>query len=171
MLGNLASSYFHLLIFFYFFFWGGGGGGGGGALSLFFYILFFYQKKSSRNNISMSKFESRTLGPTKCPPVLGPKCFQRLSADHKKKSADKTITILSSKSCLSEPIPYQDHTLVTPTSSCDAPPVSCLFVLLLYVPSQQLWSWRDGQFTLPHFFLGKLEQAVTSTSCTYFACN
>ena len=22
-----------------------------------------------------------------------------------------------------------------------------LFVLLLYVPSQQLWSWRDGQFT------------------------
>ena len=35
-----------------------------------------------------------------------------------------------------------------------------LFVLLLYVPSQQLWSLRDGQFTLPHFFLGKLEQAV-----------
>ena len=34
------------------------------------------------------------------------------------------------------------------------------FVLLLYVPSQQLWSLRDGQFTLPHFFLGKLEQAV-----------
>ena len=33
-----------------------------------------------------------------------------------------------------------------------------LFVLLLYVP--QLWSRRDGQFTLPHFFLGKLEQAV-----------
>ena len=23
----------------------------------------------------------------------------------------------------------------------------CLFVLLLYVSSQQLWSWRDGQFT------------------------
>ena len=35
----------------------------------------------------------------------------------------------------------------------------CLFVFLLYVPSQQLWSWRDGQFILPHFFLGKLEQA------------
>ena len=31
----------------------------------------------------------------------------------------------------------------------------CLFVLLLYVPSQQLWSWRDGQFTLPHFFHGQ----------------
>ena len=31
-----------------------------------------------------------------------------------------------------------------------------LFVLLLYVPRQQLWSWRDGQFT----YLGKLEQAV-----------
>ena len=28
-----------------------------------------------------------------------------------------------------------------------------LFVLLLYVPSQQLWSWRDGQFTYLHFFL------------------
>ena len=37
---------------------------------------------------------------------------------------------------------------------------TCLFVLLLYVPSQQLWSWRDGQFTVPHFFLGKLKQAV-----------
>ena len=24
---------------------------------------------------------------------------------------------------------------------------ACLFVLLLYVPSQQLWSLRDGQFT------------------------
>ena len=23
----------------------------------------------------------------------------------------------------------------------------CLFVLLLYVPSQQLWSLQDGQFT------------------------
>ena len=34
----------------------------------------------------------------------------------------------------------------------------CLF-LLLYVPSQHLWSWRDGQLTKPHFFLGKLEQA------------
>ena len=35
-----------------------------------------------------------------------------------------------------------------------------LFVLLLYVQSQQLWSLRDGQFTYPHFlFLGKLEQA------------
>ena len=31
----------------------------------------------------------------------------------------------------------------------------CLFVLLLYVPSQQLSSWRDGQFTLPHFFPGQ----------------
>ena len=36
----------------------------------------------------------------------------------------------------------------------------CLFVLLLYVPSQQLWSLQDGQFTIPHFFLGRLEQAV-----------
>ena len=36
----------------------------------------------------------------------------------------------------------------------------CLFILLLYVQSQQLWSWQDGQFTELHFFLGKLEQAV-----------
>ena len=36
----------------------------------------------------------------------------------------------------------------------------CLFVLLLYVPSQQLWPWWDSQFTSPYFFLGKLEQAV-----------
>ena len=42
--------------------------------------------------------------------------------------------------------------------------VVCLFVLLLYVPSQQLWSWRDGQFTKPHFFLGKLEQALNQYS-------
>ena len=25
-------------------------------------------------------------------------------------------------------------------------------------PSQQLWSCRDGQVTLPHFFLGKLDR-------------
>ena len=36
----------------------------------------------------------------------------------------------------------------------------CLFVLLLYGLSQQLWSWQDGQVTKPHFFLGKLKQAV-----------
>ena len=35
-----------------------------------------------------------------------------------------------------------------------------LFVLLLYIPSQRLWSWRDGHFTEPHFFLGNFEQAV-----------
>ena len=23
----------------------------------------------------------------------------------------------------------------------------CLFVLLIYVPSQQLWSWQDEEFT------------------------
>ena len=32
------------------------------------------------------------------------------------------------------------------------------FVVLC--PSQQLWSSRDGQFDKPHFFLGKLDQAV-----------
>ena len=32
------------------------------------------------------------------------------------------------------------------------------FVALL--PSKQQWSCRDGQFTLPHFFLGKLELAA-----------
>ena len=48
-----------------------------------------------------------------------------------------------------------EHQNVSPT---------CLFVLLLYVPSQQLRSWRDSQFTYSHFFLGTL----TSTSCTHF---
>ena len=38
--------------------------------------------------------------------------------------------------------------------------VTFLFVLLLYVSSQQMWTWRDGQFISPHFFLGKLEQGV-----------
>ena len=41
--------------------------------------------------------------------------------------------------------------------------------LLLYIPSQQLWSWRDGQFTYPHFFLGKLEVLQVHTFA--FACN
>ena len=46
----------------------------------------------------------------------------------------------------------------------------CLFVCfvalrpkstaMVVVGRQQLWSLRDGQFTLPHFFLGRLEQAV-----------
>ena len=40
--------------------------------------------------------------------------------------------------------------------------IVCLFVLFLYVPTQQLWSWRDGQFTKPPFFLDKLEQAVNT---------
>ena len=30
-----------------------------------------------------------------------------------------------------------------------------LIVLLLYVPSQQLWLWRDGQFIYPQFFPGQ----------------
>ena len=48
------------------------------------------------------------------------------------------------------------------TLGYDLPSLSfSLFVcLFLYVPSQQLRSWPDGQFTKPHFFLGKLEQAV-----------
>ena len=47
------------------------------------------------------------------------------------------------------------------TCSDNAPisPHNVLFVVLLYVPVNS-WSWRDGQFTYPHFFLGKLEQAV-----------
>ena len=31
-------------------------------------------------------------------------------------------------------------------------------------PSHKLWSWQDGQFTLPHFFLDKLEHAVNQYS-------
>ena len=51
---------------------------------------------------------------------------------------------------------YVSVYLVSGYMSC----IVCLFVLLLYAPSQQLWSWRDCQFTSQHFFLGKLEQAV-----------
>ena len=47
-----------------------------------------------------------------------------------------------------------------------------LFVFLLYVPSQQLWSWQKGQFTLPLFFP---EQTWTSREPVIhahtFACN
>ena len=35
----------------------------------------------------------------------------------------------------------------TNTSSSTTTCLFCLFVLLLYVPSQQLWSLQDGQFT------------------------
>ena len=34
------------------------------------------------------------------------------------------------------------------------------FWFVALCPSQQRWSCRDGQFTRPHFFLGKLDQAV-----------
>ena len=40
----------------------------------------------------------------------------------------------------------------------------CLFVLLLYAPSQQLWSWQDASVHLTTLFPGQ----VTSTLCTYF---
>ena len=42
----------------------------------------------------------------------------------------------------------------------DSKHVECsfLFGLLLYIPSQQLWSWRDGS-SLSFFFQSKLEQA------------
>ena len=43
----------------------------------------------------------------------------------------------------------------------------CLF-LLLYVPCQQLWSLRDGQFTKPHFSWAGLSKRLTSNLCTYF---
>ena len=36
----------------------------------------------------------------------------------------------------------------------------CFVCFVALRPSQQLWSLRDCQFTWPHFFLGKLEQAV-----------
>ena len=47
---------------------------------------------------------------------------------------------------------------------CDGDPetIMCLCMFLLFcIQSQQLWPWPDGQFTKPHFFLGKLEQAAT----------
>ena len=52
--------------------------------------------------------------------------------------------------------------------------IYCFSSVFLFVcsvvlhPSQQLWSCRDSQLTLPHFFLGKLATGLTSTLCTYF---
>ena len=40
---------------------------------------------------------------------------------------------------------YNEKTIID--MKIQKPVTFCLFVLLLYVPSQQLWSWRDGQFT------------------------
>ena len=42
-----------------------------------------------------------------------------------------------------------------------------IFVLGLFCcfssPSQQLWPWRDGQFTLSHLSCGRLKKRLTST--------
>ena len=38
----------------------------------------------------------------------------------------------------------------------------CLFCCFTS-PSQQLWSWRDGQFTLSHLSWGSLKKRLTST--------
>ena len=43
-------------------------------------------------------------------------------------------------------MPNQDTTELTIYGHSIQPPLLCLF-LLLYVPCQQLWSLRDGQFT------------------------
>ena len=47
---------------------------------------------------------------------------------------------------------------------CACRNICFLFVLLLYVPNQQLWSWRDGQLTLPHLSWASLKKRLTSTS-------
>ena len=64
------------------------------------------------------------------------------------------MTVTSINSCL-ESFTVFSWKIVRRCLTFDA-----MFVLLLYVQCQQLWSLRDGQFTWPHFFLGKLEQAV-----------
>ena len=40
--------------------------------------------------------------------------------------------------------------------------VFCLFCCFTS-PSQQLWPWRDGQFTLSHLSAGSLKKRLTST--------
>ena len=40
--------------------------------------------------------------------------------------------------------------------------VFCLFCCFTS-PSQQLWPWRDGQFTLSHLSWGRLKKRLTST--------
>ena len=46
----------------------------------------------------------------------------------------------------------------------------CLLVLLVYILSQLLWSWWDGQFTYvtTHFSWASLNKRLTSTLCKYF---
>ena len=44
----------------------------------------------------------------------------------------------------------------------------CLFTLLLYVQSKQLWSWRTVSSPNYTFSLASLNKQLTSTSCTYF---
>ena len=60
--------------------------------------------------------------------------------------------VLSNSSSLDENV-IKAETLISlamakkATINIDFGSFVCLFVLLLYVPSQQLWSLRDGQFT------------------------
>ena len=47
----------------------------------------------------------------------------------------------------SGPVHRSDDFFQTQLTWAQVISVVCLFVLLLYVPSQQLWSLQDGQFT------------------------
>ena len=49
-------------------------------------------------------------------------------------------------------------------------PSDNVLLFLLYVPSQQLWSWRDSQFMHPNhtFSWEGLNKRLTSNLCTYF---
>ena len=49
----------------------------------------------------------------------------------------------------------------------DGTAVICFVCLFALRPGQQLCSWRDGQFTEPHLFLGKLEQTVNTVLCAH----
>ena len=68
--------------------------------------------------------------------------------------------------CFGEVWPW-NNTYRHSSPSADSSERICIKFWLLFVclfccftSRQQLWSWRDGQLTIPYFFLGKLEQAV-----------
>ena len=59
----------------------------------------------------------------------------------------KNILILDQwfrRCCLKKKIRHAEQ---RPVTKAHLEPMAHLFVLLLYVPCQQLWSLRDGQFT------------------------